>query len=452
MYCMYLYSATAILVGCAGWARLLEGTWAAPGAFYALIWLVASIPAVIILPHDVSPTAMLLVSSFVIAVLVGSQLGRSDGFQDQSQDVAHYYVNAGQCRRRRFLTLTIMVLLLGACGIGAGVGYVWGAGYSLVELLHSRTWIMMAVKYSVARYNQGYEAPTVVNMLTAANYAGGMVAGVALAVRHGVLRRIALSLPVVAGVLITIITTAKSPMIITFLGTFAGWLSARVAVSGGSDRQGRRSWKRIFVVGGILFGGAALVLESLVLRYGPGGASLELITQRIGGYVFGQMAALSAWLSTTDWSGLSPRWGELTFSGLAATLHIHSRIPGLYSTIDLNGWAGQSNVFTALRGLVLDFGFIGAWSVAAFVGAIGGRCYQRLRDGVGRSKSLMALMVFYICAAWSPVISIFDYNVILLAIVIASVAVAGGWREISSGMTRDLLVTRSSKVRKMEPT
>jgi oligosaccharide repeat unit polymerase len=439
---MYLYLATVVLIVCAGFARMLQGSWAAPGAFYAMVWVVAAVPAVIVLPHDVSPTAMMLVASFVIAVLVGSQLGGCAGLGPRSQGAAHGAANEGPGVPPKHALLTMATILLGLCGIGATIGYVWGAGYSLRDLSRSGTWIRIAVHYSIARYHGGYQTPIVLNLLTAADYAGAIVAGVALAMPGGALKRVAVSLPVIGGVLITIATTAKAPMLIAIISAFAGWLSVRVSARG-ATRQRRRSWKRLFVVGTIVFGGAALVFVSLMLRYGPGGASQAVILQRIGGYAFGQMAALSAWLYTLDWSALTPRWGEMTFSGLVAALHIHSRIPGLYDTIDLNGWAAQTNVFTALRGLVMDFGLVGAWGAAVLVGAIGGRCYERLRGGMASAGSFMGLIVFYIFSAWNPVVSIFDYNVCLAGIVVASVVVAAASREISAQTTQTLGAARA---------
>lgn len=447
---MYLYLATAVLVFCACLARMLQGNWAAPGAFYALVWMVAAVPAVIILPRDVSPTAILFVSSFVVAVLVGSHLGGGDGVPLRSPGPAHGPVSDQRDMPARQTALIAMAVLLGLCGIFAVVGYVWGAGYSLLDLSRSGTWIKMAVHYTVARYNQGYEPPIAVRLLTAANYAGGIVAGIALAMPGRKLRRAALSLPLIAGALSAIITTAKAPMVITCITVFAGWLSVRVSTHAATVR--RRSWKKLFVFGPIVIGGAVLIFASFVLRYGPGRASYGLILQRIGGYVFGQMAALSAWLSLVDWSDLAPRWGEMTFSGLAAALHLRDRVPGLYATIDLNGWAALSNVFTALRGLVEDYGLVGAWAVAVFGGVIGGRCYERLRSGPATPTSLLGLVVFYICAAFSPVISIFDYNVILLAIVIAAVVIAGTWKEVTGGISRAFAETRFDRRYRTAPT
>src|SRR6185312_1916207 len=109
---MYLYLATAVLVICAGFARMLQASWAAPGAFYALVWVVAAVPAVIILPEDVSPSAMLLVASFVIAVLVGSQLGGCSGLHAQHEDAAQGDADEGPrvLPKRTLLTVTAMLL------------------------------------------------------------------------------------------------------------------------------------------------------------------------------------------------------------------------------------------------------------------------------------------------------------------------------------------------------
>ena len=66
----------ALLGGLALVARRLEGNWLAPGAFFALYWVVEAVLPIVLLPRDdVSVGVVLWIAVSVTAVLGGSLLG-----------------------------------------------------------------------------------------------------------------------------------------------------------------------------------------------------------------------------------------------------------------------------------------------------------------------------------------------------------------------------------------
>jgi len=424
---MWLVLTTALLIAIAVWSRVLQRSWSAPGAFFALIWVIAAAPTAVLLPDAVVPGAMLLVASFVAAVQAGSQLA----LYGHEPDVAVVHAPAvhGPNEPPQAATLAGVTAFLGACGIAGCVGYVWDAGYQVWQLLDGSVWLEMAVHYSVARYHDDYVEPVAVHLLLAANYAGSFVGGVLLGTGRGFSKHLFGWLPVVAGSLVTVITTAKSAMLMTALFTLGGWLAFKAAAL--SERRRKRSLKQWVSLAVILGFIAVVGTGSLALRYGDG-ADTDLLTDRVGGYLYGHMAALSAWLTVEDWSHLEPTWGTLTFAGPFEFLNLTARTTeGLYNPIGLNDWAAESNVFTAFRGAITDFGLFGAWFAAMLLGAFAGRCYGRLRRGDGGTPTAMTgLIFFYSFAAWSPFVSILAYNVILLALVITALTIDVSWSEI----------------------
>jgi oligosaccharide repeat unit polymerase len=434
---MWLLVATAVLLGIAGWSRVLQGTWAAPGAFFSLVWIVAAAPAALILPNYVTSSAMLLVASFALAVLLGSQLMLVDLTSDSDaafSSVDSFSRSHGGSKLR---ILPAAVSFLGVCGFAACVGYVWDAGYELPQLVNGGVWLEMALHYSVARYQQDYVEPASIRLLVAANYAGAICGGVLLATEHRFGRRLLGALSTAAGTVITVITTAKSAMLLTALFTLAGWLSFKSLMISRPVRG--RSLKRMFVLAAIFVAIAVVGTASLVLRYGEG-TDADLITERVGGYLFGHMAALSAWLAVEDWRDVPHTWGALSFAGPAEVLNLTARtVQGFYNQIGLNDWAAESNVFTALRGAITDFGLFGAWIAAMLMGAFGGLCYRRLRSRAkATSLSMTGLAVFYGFAGWSPFVSILAYNVTMLAIVITAVVLEIAWSEIRAASNAHL--------------
>ncbi len=431
---MLLSLVTILLVSLAILARGLQRAWTAPGAFFALVWVVAACPATIFFPEAVTPLAMLVVCSFVVAVLLGSEIAMyaPEAVKRRAAPPA----SAGAGLHLQPVHLTWLSALLGTCGLAACVSYVWDADHSLSDLGDAAVWLDMALHYSVARYREEYLEPIIVRFLISATYASALVSGVLIAIADSLVRRLAATVAIVAGAFITVITTAKAPLLVTCSFTFAGWLSARVArASWLARRGGVRRW---LVLAAIVSGIAVVSVGSLVLRYGEGGQDSELIVQRVAGYLFGQMAALSAWLRTENWNLLRPTWGALSFVGLAEFLRGTTRAPGVYTPIEVNYLAGETNVFTALRGAITDFGIFGAWLVASLLGALGGLCYRHLRCSQSRTaRGMLGLIVFYAFAVWSPIISIFGYNVTLLAMVIAAIAIRATWSEIEACMMRE---------------
>jgi len=423
---MSLALSTAFLIVIILAGRLAQGSWRAPGAFFGLIWLIASVPAIAFLPRYVSASTMLLVASFVGAMLAGSQLTLNRDMRAAPPVSAPY---SGQpMPRLRALAAAVFVFSLG--GIAACVGYVWDAGYSLLELGEPQTWLDMAVHYSAARYHGDYVEPLIVRFFLASNFVGAMVGGVLLAVARTAPVRIVAGLPALSGALITIITTAKSPMLLAGVFLLSGWLAQRASMP--PNTAVRISTGRSIAIGVAVILMGAIGTASLALRYGPETTDAALLTERIAGYVFGHMVALSAWLATENWNLLEPTWGTFTFAGLFEFLGLSTRSAGLYEPIGLNEWSAESNVFSALRGAIIDFGLFGAWLVTALAGALSGHAYSRLRAGKGTALSRLGLLVYYAFAAWSPIVSVLSYNVLLLAIVVSAIILLLATRSIEA--------------------
>jgi len=413
---MALSLTTAFLLIVILGARILQGSWTAPGAFFGLIWMIASVPAVIVLPSYVSPATMLLIASFIVAMVLGSQITLQRRPMPEPLP-APVGVRPRPVPKLRGLSVAVLIFALG--GFSASVGYVWDAGYSLMDLADGETWLDLAIHYSAARYHGDYVEPLAVRFLLASNFVGALVGGMLVALARTTLVRIIGALPVFAGALITVITTAKSPMLLAGVFVLSGWLAHRASI--GTSLERPPTARRWLLVGAGVAAMGVIGTASLALRYGTDTTDAALLTERIAGYVFGHMIALSAWLSTENWSLFTPTWGAFTFAGLFEFLGLSRRAAGLYDPIGLNDWSAESNVFSALRGVIGDFSLIGGWALTVLVGAGAGRAYSRLRAGTGTVLSRLGLAIYYAVACWSPIVSILSYNVMLLAIVVAAI-------------------------------
>jgi oligosaccharide repeat unit polymerase len=96
---------------------------------------------------------------------------------------------------------------------------------------------------------------------------------------------------------------------------------------------------------------------------------------------------------------------------------LRSRLVGVYSEyVTLED--GESNIYTAFRGLIEDFSLPGAAVFCVLVGFMAGRAYRF--TVAGRTIWVAALAGYYVFVLWSPIISVFVYNSLILAIVVGA--------------------------------
>jgi len=414
LYCISLIVVT-------GLARWVLGAWSAPAAAYCLVWTIAVIPAILVIPEFISPLAVALVVSFMLAALVGSltvEMMRRPGPVTHAMVIASSPEATG---RQRFDGGAIALLVLGCCGLGTASYYLLTSGFSLSDFASGETWVQLAIKNTVARYQGEETEPFAIRILLALNYGGALLAGISFARRVTPGVRLVSILPLIAGVIITLVTTAKTSAMLCFLFAFEAWLAARVVTIG--EKKSTR-WSRRLLLPAAALGLVAAFAGSLALRYGEG-ADAELLVTRSSSYLIGQMPAMSAWLAVDDWSNAPKTLGLYTFAGAFEMLGGSQRAPGLYDPIGLNDWSAESNIYSALRGLIIDFGLPAAWLIIAAVTGAAQSCWSRLRAGGGWPLATLFLTAYYAFAFWTPIVSIFSYNVVWLAFAVYAALI---WR------------------------
>ena len=437
-----LMAATSCLISVAIFARWAAGTWCTPAAFMGGIWVVAAVPAAFIPEDGLSPVAFVFCSMFVLVFSSGSLAGeclyrpRGGGGAETAKNKKLRLVFGAPY-------LVAWVGVLGGCGLAAAVTYILMSNELPQSVFDLQGWLRIPAQYSIARYHEDFLEPLPLRILLALNYAGAMLGGILLAVEASARRRRVGAIPVVAGVLITLVTTAKAPLLICALGSLAGYLAARQCF--GAARSRRGGWITLVRPVLLVVGLASTVVGSLTLRYGvEGDIDVATIAERLVGYVFGHMYALSAWLGTVGPWGDQLLFGQFTFAGLFEALGIaHRDVTGLYDAIPLNAMSADTNVFTALRGLVEDWSLPGGllFVLGLGVGAgIAGRIARARSANVGTITSLVALYVF---AAWTPIISIYAYNVVIMSIGIVAIVLWGARRSSEkSGVPDDACRTQ----------
>jgi oligosaccharide repeat unit polymerase len=418
-----LFAIAIALVAALG--RLVGGSWRHPAALFAGYWFLTSAPALLAIPDEVDPGALLLILLFSISVFGGAELGRAQWASAPHDCGGNSFPVSGEWSGR--LVFVWIAGLLSACGFGATLFYLVEGPATFSSLLTFEGWIENAAYFSIARYVEDYVEPLPLRFLSALNYAGALVGGVLMAESTRRFHRVVALLPLLFGVLITMITTAKAGGILC--GVF--FLSSYSAMTCQAGRAKAGIGAFAIVAGLGAFG--SLTILAMILRYGlEESFTAGLLGDRLASYVFGHMAALSAWL---DWDGIAstgPLLGLRSFAGVAEVLGLTQRLPGLYVPIPRGAVAAETNIFTALRGLIEDFTLPGGLFVMGCLSFIGGYAFEALRRGRRSFTSILSLTIFYAFVGFSPATNVFMYNVDVLAFGIFAIALS----QLHLGMTR----------------
>jgi oligosaccharide repeat unit polymerase len=148
---------------------------------------------------------------------------------------------------------------------------------------------------------------------------------------------------------------------------------------------------------------------------------LDFQESKIFAYMFGSPAAFANWWSgNSDISGA--QWGVRTFAGEFDLLGIRTKTIGAYTDLaNVVMGAEESNVYTIFRGLIEDFTPFGAVLISACVGGLASWAYVTSSKNV--RGAMFWLSAFYSASLFSPMFSLFSFNGVTLAWVVAGLVV-----------------------------
>jgi hypothetical protein len=125
----------------------------------------------------------------------------------------------------------------------------------------------------------------------------------------------------------------------------------------------------------------------------------------------GGITGLSDWLLH---QGLpQPSWGVFTFAGVADALGVRVREVGITQEYFTMPSGNPSNLYTAVRWLLEDFGLVGAHLAMCMFGLTAGLAWTHLQRGRQLGGQIYAVMTAIMIA--SPISSLLAYNSLLVA-------------------------------------
>lgn len=385
-----------------------QGRWLAPGPFFALFWAVALAAPPLLAPDSiVSQSAVWYIVVLVTAFGLGTFVGGG------SRPPAR--VDGVNPRPLNLRLLRALVLVGTGCGLLATVAVQLANGYSVSSILSARSLLDSAAAFSIERYAGDTRTPPLVPLLAAFTYAAALLAPFAA---RGLSRPAAITCyvgPFLGASVYAVATTERLGMLTVGFFLFAGWIADCVQRRGEVPQLRLRS----LLAGGVAFAVLAAAFVTVAfLRVGTFDASAQrAIGPKLVAYAVGYMPAFSQWLPTSPTGPAT--WGTATFAGL---FDVGSGQSAAFAEfVPVGGGYGVTNVFTAWRYLVEDFGWAGAPLAAFVLGWIAAAAWRRVIYRPTASATVV-LLAAYAYMLNSTTQTAFLFTNIMVAFVVAGVA------------------------------
>jgi oligosaccharide repeat unit polymerase len=393
--------------------RAAQGRWLAPGPLMSLYWAAAlALPPLLAPDYIQSQGAVWYVVLLVAAFGLGSLIASGAATPTRATDI--------EPEELRLPLLRWLVVLGTGAGLAATVVIQLSNGYPLSAVLSLRGLMASASQLSDDRYTGGLTEPVVVPLFLALTYAAALLAPFAArgASRYGAA---ALVLgPGLAATAYAIVTTARAGMMTALFLTLAGWVVARTGDRGESPRVGMKA-----AALGLL--GVASVLAAFVgislLRYGSANPNIiRFALGRLNSYAVGYMPAFSYWYDAGPPS-FPQAWGTASLAGAAQHLGGDERYGQALTDWAPLGNGGETNIYTAWRYLITDFGWAVTPLAAALLGYLITVAWRQL---ILRPTTLAAvgLLAGYAWLLHSVTLPIFTFTSVVAAFAVTGWALS----------------------------
>ena len=382
-----------------------------PGPSFAFYWAAAmSAPFVVRPDFLMSNSAVWYMAILVLSFVAGTVVGRPPvGGAPRSP------VN-GQARRG---ILRWGVVVGTVAGLGATILIQTANGVAFGDVLTLSGLMESASHISVLRYTGGLNTPAFVPLLLSLTYAACIIAPFAAERTRGLARIGLYVAPVVSASVYAVVTTARAGMLIAAGLVFASWIVARLYATGDFPRLTHRRLRLALGAAGAV--GAVFVFAAF-LRVGSFDPEYQRkLVSQFEVYGVGHLSTFSQWFS--DVSNGPPtwptEWGGATFAGAAKNLGLSEIYGEPFTDVRTVGFANEtSNVFTAWRFLIADFGLIGAPLLAAAGGFTSSRLVRHVVRDASEGAAVL-LIGLYTYVLNSVTVSAFVFTNVCFAFAIA---------------------------------
>ena len=384
-------------------ARKITGTWLSPGSFFAISWSFFLIVPLLFAPEfKVDLLGIWFIAILSMACAAGSVIAYKPPSIDSLVSNEPNKTNPSHLFRP--LWVLILISFGGVILLFRHALDTYNFGY------YSMGWVSIPNLIAVDRYSGYINYPFIIKYSLYCIYPANLLGGLLLSVRQISFKMKVLTVvPLLLALVLGIIEGARTSILLGLVLFFSAWMSG--AMINDPHFNKKKPYLKIAISsGGLILGFTAFFVLIQWLRQGMDSIIVDLLMDQIRAYFFGYLAAFTQWIGTIDSPNLSG--GLTTFAGPFNLLGVMERSLGFYDPANIS-LGISTNIFTALRGLVIDFSIPGSILIAFIVGFFLQLSYQR---GIsGTIINTLPISIFYAFTLYSPLISIFHYNSILFS-------------------------------------
>lgn len=397
-----------VLVAFAAAMRLLTGTWLQPGSFFSLFWCFAGIIPLVLAPHEpVGVNAVFWLIAAAIAVSLGGIVGNG-GLKTR---VLAHPAPATDLELNIFATVLSVAVLL---GMGSNLAFLRALGIPLSDVFDIQKLVVVSNQAYFRSYAEAGAPPppaisqALLPFVYLAPALGGIFFEMSRA-RFGKLVGLVSFAPAVA---VTILQTTKAAVLFAMVLWLSGYFATRL-------RFGKLA---VFTKGHMTVAAVAgsfltmfFFAVSLARLASTDVSLLNVVLLKLISGAFGHMTVFSQWLTEYWNQPFNPTLGTVTFAGPLEMLGFSQRIPGLFDSIVELVVGETSNIYTAFRPLIQDFGIPGALTILTLLGVIGGAGFRMVASG--RWSGMPLLLIAYVTIFWTPITWFWIYNSLTATVV-----------------------------------
>ena len=387
--------------------RRIHNSWIHPGIFFPLLWLIYSVGPLIFASHYyVQPFGLWIITLFSAALGMGSLL--FTGPFESSQQVNKNFGNSFKEYKPLLFIAVFITSILALIGVGLVLQYTMNRfqlNFSFFNLL------ILPNEISVDRYMEILNFPVYIKFFRYWLFPAALLAGLAYPLARGKRESFLCFIPMIVAVLFGLMETSRFTIITAVVIWYAGILGARIVLQKNLNKFLDKRSKKFFLFASVLFVILFILLDWL--RQAQGELVADLVIERLKAYLFGYLAAFSNWITMVYDGG--NQFGLATFAGPLSLSGLVERKLGSYGPILISGDL-STNIYSALRGLIVDFSIPGTGIIMILIGCLGSVIYQKVIQG--KFFFLVPLTLFYAFTLYSPLISIFHYNSLIMSWVI----------------------------------
>jgi len=404
--------------------RTLEGSFFAPGSFFALIWFGYILLSLLLAPdYNMHPLGVVGIWGAVLAVVTGSMLASGRPLQSVSTllQKRRKYICFSKNQNLNLFGLSHLTFFSSLLGLGAVVVLILSSGYSLSSLISLNSLAEMGHKFAVNRYlTTTFREPSLAIFLTSFIYFGGFLGGTLYATSPNNFKKIIAMLPIVVSIMHGMVLTTRASIFFTSIIWISSYISSNIIITKGA--YSLFTFRKIFTIIGGSVVAVIIYMFLQILRWGVGSLTdmFTIISETIP-FVYSAFlappATFSQWFAQHWQDDIIPTFGASTspflklFGLFGITTHQIRHEAILVGTNLLR--QESTTVFTLFRDLIEDYTLIGAILFLFSTGIIAGWAYRKILQG--RVIYLPIIAAFYAVTIDSLTGCLFRYTTISFA-------------------------------------